>query len=215
VRSVNLFMTKEKKMKKKLFALSGVFMIVLVFAGLWATKAINLTQVQQTEPATHLATKLTLEEMARGATFIGIGQCTGTQSKWVGRRLFSLATVSISETFKGAPVETLTVALPGGNASTGNGKFQISMHYPDAPTMYQGEEMALFLVKGEDEVANAYAVMGNNQGKFSIVADNTGAQVLMRDMVRARVQTVGAVRPGNVDAMTLQEFRARVMNALR
>jgi len=46
VRLVNLFTTKEKKMKKKLFALSGVFLIVLVIAGLWATRATDLNDVQ-------------------------------------------------------------------------------------------------------------------------------------------------------------------------
>ena len=35
-------------MKKKLFALSGVFLIALVIAGLWATKAVNFIDTANT-----------------------------------------------------------------------------------------------------------------------------------------------------------------------
>jgi hypothetical protein len=63
-------------MMKKLFALSGVFMIVLVIAGLWATRAINLNDAQQTvnPTATSLGTDMPMRQMVKESSSIVIGQ---------------------------------------------------------------------------------------------------------------------------------------------
>ncbi len=90
-------------MKKKLFALSGVLMVMLVISGLWATKAINLTSPEQTiEPAaTSLATGMSIKKMTEEASLIVTGKCIETKSQWVDGRLVTLATVLVSETIKG------------------------------------------------------------------------------------------------------------------
>ena len=103
-------------MKKKLFALSGVFMIVLVIAGLWATKANNLNDAQQTvDPAaTSLGAGMPMRQMAEESSSIVIGQCAETRSKWVGRSLVTEATISVEEAIKGdaAAGTQVTVELP-------------------------------------------------------------------------------------------------------
>src|SRR5262245_40866133 len=119
-------------MKKKLYALSGVLMVVLVISGLWATRATNLTGVEQTvEPsATSLAAELSLKEMTEGASVIVTGKCLETRSQWIDRDLVTLATVSVTEAVKGDPSDTLTVVLPGGIDI--NRTVPIAVTYPGA-----------------------------------------------------------------------------------
>jgi hypothetical protein len=201
-------------MKKKLFALSGVFLIVLVIAGLWATRAINITDVQNTvDPgATSLPGALSIREMAESAPFIVMGTCLETKSQWVGRSLVTLATVSVSESLKGDTTEKLTVVLPGGYDI--KGKFPIAMTYAGAPQMSPGEEVFLFLTT-QDEVAGGYAVMGFAQGKYSVSQDTKGEKVVMRDMTKAPVQGgAGAIR-GNPQVVPLSEFKALVKSYLK
>jgi hypothetical protein len=216
VRSVNLFTTKEKKMKKKLFALSGVFLIVLVIAGLWAAKAINLNGVEETIPQStpmSLASGLSVEQMAQDASAIVIGQCTGTQSRWVERRLVTDATILVGETLKGdaTPGSVMKVELPGGISP--NGRFQVAMTYAGAPQISPEEEVFLFLYRPVED-ASSYSVMGFAQGKFSINKADDGEKVVMRDMTRAQVQKgAGAIR-GNFQVVPLSEFKAFVMSIL-
>jgi hypothetical protein len=90
-------------MKKKFFALSGVFMIVLVIAGLCATRAINLKDAQQTvDPAaTSLAAGMPMRQIVEESSSIVMGQCAEIRSKWVGRSLVTEATISVEEALKG------------------------------------------------------------------------------------------------------------------
>jgi len=194
-------------MKKKLFALSGVFLIALVLAGLWATKAVNFTEPQNTRgtESISMAPGLSLEQMAQGAQLIVIGECTGTQSQWAGRNLYTLATVSVTESLKGAAPGTLRVAIPGGIDS--NRRFPIAMTYPGAPQFALGEEVIVFLDDTQSEIPNSYAVMGFPQGKLSVNQGSNGEKVVMSDMTKATVpRGSGAIR-GNPQAIPILEFK--------
>jgi hypothetical protein len=214
VRSVNLFTTKEKKMKKKLYALSGVFLIVLVIAGLWATQATDINSVQ---PAMlqlgSPASAQSMEQMVEGSQLIVIGQCTGTQSRWVERRLVTDAKITVGETLKGdAPTGSeVTVELPGGIDA--KGKFPLAMTYAGAPQISPDEQVVLFLYRPAED-ANSYSVMGFSQGKFSVNQASNGEKVVMRDMTKAIVQRgSGAIR-GNPQIIPLSEFKEWVRNIL-
>ena len=201
-------------MKKKLFALSGVFLIVLVIAGLWATKATDINDVQQAiEPLTSpVASGMSMEQMAQSAALIIIGECTGTQSQWAGRNLFTLATVSVTESLKGAAPENVTVAIPGGVDS--NRRFPIAMTYAGAPQFAPGEEVLVFLDDTQSEIPNSYAVMGFSQGKFSVSPDTEGGKVVTRDLTKAPVQKgAGAIR-GNLQVVSLSDFKEWLRKAL-
>jgi len=199
-------------MKKKLFALSGVFLIVLVIAGLWATRATDINSVEQTNPAEiSQAAGLSMQGMVEGATAIVIGQCTETKSRWVERRLVTDATISIAETIKGTAAGTLTVELPGGIDA--NRKAPIAMTYAGAPQISLDENVFLFLI-GPDEGSNSYSVMGFAQGKFSVGKANDGDDVVMPDMNKTQVQKgAGAIR-GNLRVVPLSEFKALVRSYL-
>jgi len=206
-------------MKKKLYALSGVFLIVLVLAGLRAglraTKAIDLTDVQQAvDPAaTSMHGALSLRDMTEGATMIVMGTCLETRSQWVGRSLVTLATVSVEETLKGgAAVGTaVTVELPGGIDA--NRRFKVAMTYAGAPQISRDEKVLLFLT-GPDDGANSYSVMGLSQGKYSVGKDTAGQPVVTRDMTMAPMQKGAGMIRGNPHVVPLSEFKELVNSYL-
>ena len=200
-------------MKKKLFALSGVFLIVLVLAGFWATKAVNFTEPQNTTGADpiNLTPGMTMQQMAQGATAIVIGRCTGTQSRWDERRLVTDVTITVDESLKGEAGGTLTLEIPGG---VGNkGKFALAMTYPGAPQFSLNEEVFLFLNNPVDG-SNNYTVMGYDQGKFSVNTDTEGGKVVMRDMNTTPVQRGAGTMRGNHQAISLSEFKKLVESFL-
>jgi hypothetical protein len=201
-------------MKKKLFASSGVFLIVLVLAGLWATQATNLNDVQLAREAApiSLASELSMQEMAEGASSIVIGQCTGIQSRWVEGRLVTDAKILVEETIKGDVAGTLKVELPGG--IDGNRKFPVAMTYTGAPQISLNEKVFLFLT-GPEYGSTRYSVMGFAEGKFSVGQASDGEKVVMRNMTRGPVQKgAGAIR-GNIQVVPLSQFKALVRTYLK
>ena len=191
---------------KKLFALSGVFMILLVIAGLWATKAINLNDVQQTvnPTATSLGTDMPMRQMVKESSSIVIGQCAETRSKWVGRSLVTEATISVEEAIKGdaAAGTQVTVELPGGIDLNR----KVAMTIAGAPHISPGEKVFLFLFRPDDG-ANSYSVMGFAQGKYSVGQANDGEEVVTRDMSIAPLQKGAGLTRGAPQAIPLSKFK--------
>jgi hypothetical protein len=201
-------------MKKKLYALSGVFLIALVLTGLWAAKAVGFMGVAQTnDSGATLSAGVSMRDLTQEASLIVVGTVRETRSEWVGRRLVTLATVEVAETLKGIATNTVTVAMPGGIDA--NRKFKVAMTYAGAPTMSSNEEVALFLVPAQDEIANAYAVARFAEGKFSIAQTTAGEKFVTRDMTRAPIQKGPGLMRGNTQAISLSEFREMVKNSLK
>ncbi|HEY8460986.1 MAG TPA: hypothetical protein VIM99_11430 [Blastocatellia bacterium] len=199
-------------MKKKLYALSGVLLIVLVVTGLWATKAVSPTGVEQTrDPAAALGAGMSMREMVEGSSLIVIGQCLETRSEWNNRRLNTLATVSVTETLKGDAPATLTVVLPGGIDA--NRRIPVAMRYAGAPTMAPEEGVVLFLTE-DGEVANGYSVVGFSAGKFSVVQDADGEKAVASAPMRVRAPRVTGLTSGNPQVVRLSEFKEMVRSYL-
>jgi hypothetical protein len=184
---------------------------LLVSAG-WATKAVNAPpQDIISTPDTSLAVELSLDDMVKQSDAIVIGNCTETKSVWIDRSLVTLATVSVTESLKGE-ASTLTVALPGGVDV--NRKIPVAMTYPGAPQIRPGEDVFLFL-SAESDVAGSYTVAGFSQGKFSIVTDEDGQQVVSRDLKKTVLQSNNGVRRGGQSSATpLANFKAEVKGLL-
>jgi len=193
-------------MKKKLFALSGVFMIVLVIAGLCATRAINLNDAQQTvDPAaTSPGRGMSMRQMVEASSSIVIGQCADTRSKWVERSLVTEATISVEEALKGDAVAgtQVTVELPGGI----DPNRKVAMTSVDAPNISPGEKVFLFLYRSDDG-ANSYSVMGFAQGKYSIGQSSDGEEVVTRYMSSAPLQKGAGMTRGNFQAIPLSKLK--------
>ena len=201
-------------MKKAALAISLIVFALLVSAR-WATKAVNAPpeeDVIQTSVDTSLATSLSIKDMVNQSDLIAIGSCVDTKSVWVDRTLVTLATISIGETLKGAELGTITVALPGGVDA--NRKFPVAMTYPGAPRIAPGEDVFLFLTANSD-VAGSYTVAGFSQGKFSIVKDEDGEQVVTRDLTKTMLKDNNGVRRGSANTTPLASLKAEVKKQLQ
>lgn len=158
------------------------------------------------------ARRLSNGQLAQDADVILIGQVGETRSAWEGRTLVTLVTVTVTETLKGAPGQTVTIALPGG--SDANRRFPVAMTYAGAPTMQPGEQVFLFLGH-DDEIASGHVVLGFSQGKFSIVQDASGAAVVSRDLTAISLQTGAGVVPGTLTHTSLSEFKQEILGYLQ
>lgn len=201
-------------MKNKTLAISILILIALVVSARWggstAQDAPAADSLQATD--TTLALALSLEDMVHQSDVIAIGNVLETRSMWVDRNLVTLATVSVSESLKGAPGETVTVVLPGGVDV--NRKVPVAMTYPGAPRLTPGENAFLFLT-ADSEVGGGYSVAGFAQGKFSIVNDEDGEPMVSRDLRQVSLQGNNGVRRGQSNMASLKSMKDQVKGYLR
>jgi len=201
-------------MKNKTLAISILILIALVVSARWggstAQDAPAADSLQATD--TTLAVALSLEDMVSQSDVIAIGNVVDTRSMWVDRNLVTLATVSVSESLKGAPGETVTVVLPGGVDV--NRKVPVAMTYPGAPRLTPGENAFLFLT-ADSEVGGGYSVAGFAQGKFSIVNDEDGEPMVSRDLRQVSLQGNNGVRRGQSNMASLKSMKDQVKGYLR
>ena len=198
-------------MKKILFVSCLLIGIALVFSARWGTKAVD-APAQDTlgTPDTSLAVALSLQDMVSQSDVIAIGNCTDARSIWVDQALVTLATISVSESLKGNET-SLTVALPGGIDA--NRKFPIAMTYPGAPQITPGENVFLFLTSSS-EVPGSYTVAGFAQGKFSIITDEDGQQVVTRDLTKMSLKSNNGVHRGQSNMTSLSSLKNQVRGYL-
>jgi hypothetical protein len=200
-------------MKKAALAIS-IIVLALLFSARWATMAVNAPHEDsiQTAPNTSLANGLSVEDMVHKSDLIAIGNCVGTKSVWVGRSLVTLATVSVGETIKGTEQNEIMVALPGGIDA--NRDVPIAMNYAGAPRMTPGEDVLLFLRAG-GPVSGTYSIAGLSQGKFSIVKDEDGRQLVTRDLTKLLLRGNNGVHRGSNNMIPLANLKAEIKAHLR
>ena len=194
---------------KKIFLASCLLIgIALLISTQWGTKADNAPASDTLgTPDTTLAYALSLEDMVDQSDVIAIGNCLETKSVWVDGTLVTLATVSVSESLKGAAAGNLTVVLPGGIDA--NRQIPVAVSYPGAPRLTPGENAFLFL-NSDVDYGLGYNVAGFAQGKFSIVNDEDGQPVVSRDLTRMALQGNNGVRRGGANVISLDAFKDRV-----
>ena len=195
-------------MKKITLASCILIVLALLVSTRWGTKA-DVAPPSDTlgTPDTTLAVALSLEDMVDQSDVIAIGNCVETKSVWVDRTLVTLATVSVSETLKGAEAGNLTVVLPGG--ADMNRQVPVAVSYPGAPRITPGENVFLFL-NSDVDYGLGYNVAGFAQGKFSIVTDEDGQPVVSRDLTKMALQGNNGVRRGGANVTPLETFKDRV-----
>ena len=199
-------------MKKIFLGTCLLIAIALLISARWGTKAVNEPpQNDLPIPDTTLAVALSLQDMVNQSDVIAIGNCVETKSVWVDRTLVTLATVSVSESLKGSENSTITIELPGGIDA--NRAVPIAMTYPGAPNLTPGEDVFLFLT-ATGEVAGSYNVAGFSQGKFSIVTDEDGEQMVSRNLTKTSLKSNNGVRRGGSDLMPLANLKERVKGYL-
>jgi len=192
----------------------SLIVLALMVSARWATKAVSPApdNVLQTPVDATLANGLSMQNMVNQSDLIAIGNCLNSKSVWLNRTLVTLATISVTETLKGADLETITVALPGGVDA--NRKVPVAMLYPGAPRITPGEDVFLFLT-ANGEVAGSYTVTGFSQGKFSIVKDEDGEQMVAQDLTKTMLKDNNGTRRGSANETPLKSFKAEVKARLK
>lgn len=199
-------------MKKITLVSCLLIAIALLVTSRWVTAVDAPPQDTLPIPDTSLAMALSVQDMVSQSDVIAIGNCVETKSVWVDRSLVTLATVSVTENLKGNESSNITVALPGGVDA--NRKIPIAMTYPGAPQMTPGENVFLFLT-ASGEVPGGYTVAGFSQGKFSIVTDENGEQVVSRDLRNTTLKTNNGINRGSSNSIPLARLKDEVRGYLK
>ena len=199
-------------MKKITLVSSLLIVIALLVSSRWATAVDAPPQDTLPIADTSLAVALSVQDMVNQSDVIAIGSCVETKSVWVDRSLVTLATVNVSESLKGNESSTITVALPGGVDA--NRAVPIAMTYPGAPQITPGENVFLFLTTS-DEVPGGYTVAGFSQGKFSIITEEDGEQVVARDLRKTSLKSNNGVHRGSNATIPLSRLKDEVRGYLR
>jgi hypothetical protein len=166
-------------------------------------------QIQGSNPTGFdVANHLTHQDLAAQAELILIGKCISTMTIWVNRNLYTLATISVSETLKGDQSSTVTVALPGGVDA--NRKVPVAMTYPGAPHIASNEDVFLFLMRADDQVGGTYTVVGFSQGKFSIAQDHQGNAVVSQGLAGLRLETEDSSVQDAAATLPLAAFKEEI-----
>ena len=199
-------------MKKITLASSILIVIALLVSSRWATAVDAPPQDTLPIPDTSLAVALSVQDMVNQSDVIAIGNCVETKSMWVDRSLVTLATINVSENLKGNESSTITIALPGGIDA--NREVPIAMTYPGAPRITPGENVFLFLT-ASDELPGGYTVSGFSQGKFSIVTDEDGEQVVSRDLRQTSLKSNNGIHRGSNHTIPLSRLKDEVRGYLK
>lgn len=195
-------------MRKTLYLAGCLAIVATASSWYWTTKAVE-------QPPAQAIVELPTEEDARlqaiaaESDLIVTGRCLETRSQWVenNRILVTLAKIEVEETLKGTSASTVTIVLPGGSDS--NRRIPVAMTYPGAPNIMEGEEVFLFLTD-ESLVPGGFSVSGFNEGKFSILTDETGNRLVSRINIRGTVNADPGSIGGHQRYAALAEFRNQV-----
>jgi len=140
-------------------------------AMLWAV-VIAAVLVSSVSQATTLR-KLSVEDLVAHADTVVVGKCEKVETVWLARKIYTIATIRVSESVKGKvdPNNTIKVYMLGGRVRK---PMPVKMHVPGAAKVAKGEEMLLFLKAGGPKKEH-HRFVGMTQGRIPIKTDpNTG-----------------------------------------
>jgi hypothetical protein len=151
-----------------------------------------------------------LGDIARGATVIVRGTVVDVQVEWANgrRRVETIVTLDVSETYKGDMGRRLSFTVPGGVI----GRYRSVTI--GAPSFRQGEEVVLFL--GAQPPSLPY-LLGLGQGVFRVQRDaRTGQTTVTPPALLADPARTVTVQRGDPArrAVTVQAFAETVRSAL-
>jgi hypothetical protein len=148
------------------------------------------------------AVALSVEELARTSDLVVRGRVARVESRWSedGWRIFTFADVEAAESWRGRPAGSIRVLVPGGVIG------RIGQRVDGAPILARGEEVVLFLIRGE---ASFFRVTGLAQGKFSVDGATARPDLTHVSFVGSRVGS-GERR---AEAMPLAELERRAAAA--
>ncbi len=153
---------------------------VFIVCGVWLAAAAAAIASQS---------RLTIEDLARGADLIVKTEVKDIQASHSRGNLTTLVTLAVEERWKGTAPPRVIVAVAGGVAG------DVAQAVSGEPRFSVGERNVLFLKARGDH----YTIVGGRQGKFAVKTDApgketaqdlTGARKEMRQL-RAEIEAAG------------------------
>jgi len=133
------------------------------------------------QSASGLVEKLTLDDLAARANLVVLGEVVDVvYQKEANGNIYTLATLSVGQTFKGGTIKEVVISTPGGKL---DGKI---LEVEDAPNFQLGESAIVFLEKGDV----IFRVTGGFQGKFTIDKNNMVGNVPLQHFVEQVKNTI-------------------------
>ena len=152
--------------------------------------------------------KMSIEKMAGAAQMIVRAQCVANAAQWEAGEIWTFTTFEVSESWKGAASQRVTVRLLGGTVGG------VTSHVSGVPRFRVGEGVILFL---EPTRRADFTVVSWQQGTFRIGRDQrSGVEIVTQDTATFETfdPATRQFRATGIRHMPLDDFRARVKEAL-
>lgn len=161
-------------------------------------------------PRAHATTlaRLSLDQLAAGSSAVARVRCTAAESRWENGAIWTVTTLQVVESLKGALPSEIAVRLPGGRVG------HLTAAIDGAPKFAPGNEAIVFL---QPSRAGGFTVAGWAEGTFRISRDpRIGIESVTQESSRFAVfdGATRAFRTEGVRHMPIEEFRARVAAAV-
>lgn len=122
--------------------------------------------------------RLTIDQMIEKSTSVVRVKALGSRTEMLGRMIYTLYRVQVSDRWKGSGYSTMDVAIPGG---TWNGYRQT---VPGAPRLTNGLEYVVFVWTAPNGVNH---IVGLSQGLLLVTTAPDGSTLLVRGRTDAEV----------------------------
>ena len=150
--------------------------------------------------------QLSLPQMTKDSTAIVRGTVAQIAVQPRGNDLYTHYKIQVAETWKGAGVSTVDVAIPGGVYKN------VRETVPGAPSLSAGQDYVLFLWTSKSGLTT---ITGLSQGLFPIVRAANGQLTISRPVASTvTLDATGHTVAGTAVQMSLIEFRAAVAAAV-
>jgi hypothetical protein len=125
------------------------------------------------QPLRHIeGSAIDLSTVIQKASLIVRGRVTKSETRWVGRTIFTFHELNVSETVKGARNRRVTVAVAGG--SIGN----VQTTWPGSPNIVAGDELVFFGVLAPDN--QSYSAVGLFDGLVKVHEQSNSGQLYVQ-----------------------------------
>ena len=147
---------------------------ILFLTPLACTSGGEIIDLPPSQSASGLAERLTLDDLAARANLVVLGEVVDiVYQKEADGSIYTLATLSVEQTFKGETIKEVVISTPGGKL---DGEI---LEVEGAPKLQLGESAIVFLEKGD----GIFRVIGGFQGKFTIDENNMVGNVPLPQFV--------------------------------
>jgi len=151
--------------------------------------------------------QLSVGDLAVKSTAIIQGQVTGSYTAFTGPTVYTHYRVAVTETWKGAPVVTMDVALPGGIAGS------IRQTFAGVPQLTIGASYVLYLWTSPS--SGVTFPTGFSQGIFAVTGSTPSALLASRTATSELMfDTSGRPAQDRPVSMALSDMKSQVVAAL-